>query len=393
MKRNLKVSAVVTAILVAAGVLAGCSTAKKGSTSGNSTDSGEIKIGAVLPLTGSIASFGQSSKEALTVLEEQINNAGGILNGRKIKFYYEDDEAKPDKSSNAITKLIDGQKVVGIVGTVTSGGCLAMGPIATQKKIPMITGTATNATVTTVGGEYVFRACYLDPFQGETAAKFAASDLKAKKAAVLYDMGSDYSKGLADAFVESFKAAGGTVTNVLTYNTGDKDFKAQLTKIKGDNVDALFLPQYYDAVGLIAKQAKEVGITATMLGGDGWDSADLVKIGGDAVNGGYFINHYSPDDTAKEVQDFLTAYKAKFSGKTPDALAALAYDAGKLLVSAMEKAGTTDGEKVREAMQNLNATVVSGNITFDKDRNPIKGAAIIKIEDGKQVLAKKVGSK
>ncbi len=393
MKRNLKALAIVTSILVTAGVLAGCATKKKDDTAGNSKDSGEIKIGAVLPLTGSIASFGQSSKEALTVLEEEINNKGGILNGRKIKFYYEDDEAQPAKSSNAITKLIDSEKVVGIVGTVTSGGCLAMGPIATKKKIPMITGTATNETVTTVGGEYVFRACYLDPFQGKTVAKFAANDLSAKKAAVLYDLGSDYSKGLSDAFVDSFKSGGGTVTNVLTYNTADKDFNAQLTKIKSDNVDVLFLPEYYDAVGLIAKQAKALGINAVLLGGDGWDSADLVKIGGDAVNGGYFCNHYSPDDTAQPVQDFLKAYKAKYNNKTPDALAALAYDAGKLLIDAMVKAGTTDGEKVKTAMQALEDTVVSGKITFDKDRNPIKGAVMIKIENGKQVLAKKVDSK
>ncbi|MDP4088115.1 MAG: ABC transporter substrate-binding protein [Bacillota bacterium] len=392
MKRNIKVLAVLTSVLVTAGVLAGCSTKKTGTTSNNATETGDIKIGAVLPLTGSIASFGISSKEALTVLEEEINNKGGILNGRKIKFIYEDDANKQDQSTNAITKLIDSEKVVAIIGSVSSGSCLAMGPIATQKKIPMITGTATNADVTTKGGNYVFRACYLDPFQGKTAAKFASTDLKAKKAAVLYDMGSDYSKGLADAFVSSFQGAGGTVTNNLTYNTGDKDFKAQLTKIKENNVDVLFLPEYYDAVPLIAKQAKELGITATMIGGDGWDSPDLIKNGGAAVEGGYFVNHYSPDDTAQQVQDFLKAYKAKWNGKTPDALAALAYDAGKLLVDAISKAGTTDGAKVRDAVQNLNDTVVSGNITFDKDRNPVKGAVIIKIENGKQVLKTKVAA-
>lgn len=393
MKKNIKVLAVLTSVLVTAGVLAGCSTKKKTEGSGTTTESGEIKIGAVLPLTGSIASFGISSQEALQVLEEQVNNAGGILNGRKIKFYFEDDEAKPDKSTTAVTKLINSTKVAAIVGTVTSGGCLAIGPIATQNKIPMITGTATNADVTTKGGEYVFRACYLDPFQGKTAAKFASGDLGAKKAAVLYDVSSDYSKGLSDAFAESFKAAGGTVTNVLTYNQGDKDFKAQLTKIKGDNVDVLFLPEYYDTVPLIAQQAKQAGITAAMIGGDGWDSPDLIKNGGDAINGGYFINHYSPDDTSKQVQDFLKAYKAKFNGKTPDALAALAYDAGTLLIDAMKQAGTTDGAKVRDAMQSLNVTVVSGNITFDKDRNPIKGAVINKIDNGKVVLFKKVDSK
>lgn len=381
MNKKLAILSILTSIVVSASIFSGC--AKAGS-------SNEIKIGVVLPLTGEIATYGQSSKNALDLLQEQVNKAGGVL-GKNIKLVYEDDENQPTKSTNAITKLIDSEKVSAIIGSVSSGACIAIGPIATKNKIPMITPTATSEKVTTDGGEYVFRSCYIDSFQGMVVAKYAAEDLKAKKAAIFYDLGSDYSKGLADTFEKVFKEKGGTIVAKEAYNTTDKDFKAQLTKIKGLDPEVIFLPEYYNAVGLIATQARALGIKAVLMGADGWDSDKLVEVGGDAINGGYFSNHYSPDDTAKEVVDFIKSYKAKYGeNKTPDALAVLAYDAGKILFEAIKNANSTDGAKIKDALKATNLSVVAGNITFDSNRNPIKGAVIIKMEAGKQKFVKKV---
>jgi branched-chain amino acid transport system substrate-binding protein len=351
-------------------------------------ESEEIKIGAVLPLTGDVATFGESAKNGLELLKEETNKNGGIL-GKNITFIYEDDENKPASSANAAQKLINNDNVSAIIGSVASKCSLALGPIANAAKIPMITPTSTNPKVTTEGGEYVFRACFIDPFQGTVLAKFATENLKAKKAAVLYDVANDYSKGLAEFFKKGFEELGGEVVSFETYNTGDTDFNAQLTNIKNTNPDVLLLPDYYNTVGLITKQARAIGINATFLGGDGWDSPDLFSVGGDSVNNSYFSNHYSPDDTAKEVVDFRKNYEAKYN-KTPDALAALAYDAGKILVEAIAKAGSTDGEKIKDALNSTDITVVSGHVKYDKDRNPIKGAVIIKTVDGKQEFATKV---
>ncbi|MFA6940527.1 MAG: ABC transporter substrate-binding protein [Clostridiaceae bacterium] len=354
----------------------------------SSEDVKEIKIGAMLPLTGDIATFGQSAKNALELLTEQVNKEGGI-DGKTVKFVYQDDENKPASSANVTQKLINDEKVVALVGSIGSTCSIADGPIATENKIPMVTPTSTNPKVTTEGGEYVFRACFIDPFQGTVLAKFASEDLKATTAAILYDVANDYSKGLAEYFKANFEKAGGKVVAYETYNTGDQDFNAQLTKIKSLNPQVLLIPDYYQTVGIIAKQARTAGITATFLGGDGWDSPELFTIGGDAVNKGYFSNHYSPDDKAKEVQDFISAYKAKYN-TTPDALAALSYDAGKILLDAIDKADSLDGVKIIEALKATNGTFVSGSVTYDKDRNPVKGAVIIKTENGKQVFEKKV---
>lgn len=349
-------------------------------------DSGEIKIGAVLPLTGDISALGQSSKNALELLTEEVNSKGGVL-GKKIKLVIEDDENKPANSANVAQKLIT-EKVVGIVGSYSSKCSIAMGPVVNSAKVPTITGTSTNPKVTEAG-EYVFRACFIDPFQGTVIAKFATGDLKAKTAAVLYDVGNDYSKGLAEFFQNDFKNLGGNVVATETYANGDQDFNAQLTKIKALNPDIIVLPDMYSTVGLITKQARALGIKATFLGGDGWDSPDLFKIGGDSVNNSYFTNHFSPDDTAPEAVEFIKQYKAKFN-TVPDATAGLMYDAEKLLVAAIEKAGSTEPEKIKDAMKSLNVQVVSGKISFDEKRNPVKSAVIIKIEDGKQKFIKKV---
>jgi len=380
---NKKLIAVVTSALLVSSVFTGC--AGKKTTSGDTSK--PIEIGAVLPLTGAISSFGQSSKNAIDLLVEATNKSGGVL-GRKLHINYEDDANKPDSSVSALQKLINDTKVTAIIGSVGSACAIPMGPIATQYKIPMITATATNVAVTK-GGEYVFRACFIDPFQGQVVAKYATEDLKAKTASILYDVANDYSKGLAEVFKADFIKDGGKVIDYKTYNTGDQDFNAQLTTIKGSNPDVLFLPDYYGTIGLITKQARSLGITSTFLGTDGWDSDKLVEVAGASINGGYFSNHYSPDDTAPEVVSFIKDYKAKYNA-TPDALAALSYDAAKILFDAIVKAGSTDGAKIKDAMKATNGTFVSGSIKYDADRNPVKAAVMIKMVDGKQTFAKKV---
>lgn len=363
----------------------GCNKSKEASTGGASE---VIKVGSILPLTGDNATFGQSSKNALEILVKDTNEKGGIL-GKDVQIIYEDDESKPTNAANVAQKLINNDKVVALLGSVTSKCSIAIGPIATQNKIPMIATTATNPKVTIDGGAYVYRACFIDPFQGTVLAKFSVEDLKVTKAAVLYDVANDYSKGLADFYKEGFEALDGEIVAFETYTTGDTDFNAQLTKIKEMAPEVIMLPDYYNTVGLITKQARAIGIDAIFIGGDGWDSPDLFNVGGDSVDQCYFSNHYSPDDTSEEVVTFKAKYFEAY-GAVPDAMAALAYDSGKILFAAIEKAGSTEGAKVIEQLNGLEIKVVSGNIQFDENRNPIKEAVIIKTEGGKQVFFKKV---
>jgi branched-chain amino acid transport system substrate-binding protein len=384
MKNKLKILSALVTVVMGATFISGCG---KGSSS-NKADSNEIVIGAVVPLTGDVATYGKSSEEALKLVEEQVNKEG-ILGGKKIKFSMQDDENDPTKSANAMQKLID-DDVVAVIGPLSSKCAMSAAPIATKEKTLMMTATATNPKVTTEGGEYVFRGCFTDPFQGTILAKFASTDLKAKTAAILYDKGNDYTVGLADYFEKGFKAAGGTIIESELYTGGDTDFKTQLTKIKDKNPDVILIPDYYSTVGLIAKQARELGITAAFLGADGWDSPELYKIAGDAINGGYFTNHYSPDDKSPKVVEFVNAYKAKYNGKVPDALACLTYDGASLVVEAIKKAGTTDREAIKNAMTTLEAQVVSGKVKFDKDRNPIKSIVVLKVNKDKQEYVKTV---
>lgn len=357
---------------------AGCKEGGSGTSS-----SGPIKIGFIGPLTGSASSYGQSSEKGLQLYEEQLNKAGGI-NGRKVQFVYVDDEGKAASSVNAGTKLIHSDKVVAIVGPVTSTSANSLAPICQSSNIPMITGTGTNVNITKAG-DYIFRTCFTDPFQGKVMAKFSVTDLKAKTAAILFNNGDDYSKGLAEAFKENFS---GKIADTETYNTGDKDFNAQLTKIASSKPDVLFLPEYYSDVGVIAREARNMGITATILGGDGFDSPQLFTIGGDAVNGVYFSHHFSPSDTSKEVTQFISDYKAKYNAD-PDAFAALTYDAGKVLCESIKKAGSTDAEAIKNALKAYSGTGVTGSIKFDSDRNAVKTAVIIKTADGKETFYKK----
>ncbi len=372
MKRNLRFLVFTLFILLVIGlVFSGCKKEVK-----------EIVIGGVGPVSGEAATFGQSTKEGAELAVEEWNAAGGLL-GKNIKLIYQDDKGDPTEAATVWTKLITQDKVVAIVGTVMSKCSLAGAPISQQYKVPMISPTSTNPKVTEVG-DYIFRACFIDPFQGTVGAKFAFENLNAKKAACIFDVGNDYTKGLSEFFRDKFTELGGTIVAFEAHPTGTTDFKAQLTKIIAAKPDVIYISDYYNDVALIAKQARELGFKGPIVGGDGWDSPDLVKIGGTAVENGYFTNHFSKDDPRPIVQEFVKKYQAKF-GKVPDALAALAYDATIIMLDAIKRAGSTDPEKIKKALAETNINVVSGLVTFDKNRNPIKSAVIIAIKNGQQV--------
>lgn len=362
--------------------LVGC-----GSGQSSSSDD-EIVIGAIGPLTGDAATYGQSVKNGAEVFLDKINAEGGI-DGKKVTIKFEDDEADPTKAISAYDKLVNQDGIKLILGPVTSGSANAVAPNATADGIPMITPSGTESNLTKNGGEYVFRTCYIDATQGEVIAKYSSENLGAKTMAILYNKDSDYSIGIAEAAKDEFESNGGTVVEYLSYNDGDKDFSAQLTNIKSSTPDVLVLPDYYSVVAVIADQAKKIGITSQLMGGDGWDSPELVNIGGDAVEGALFVNHYSPSDTDPEVQEFVKAYEEKF-GQTPDAFAALSYSTLQLYEAAITNAGSLDGEAIKDALKDINVDTISGNIKFDSDRNPQKSVSIIKIENGEPKLETKV---
>jgi branched-chain amino acid transport system substrate-binding protein len=345
----------------------------------------DIKVGGIGPVTGEAATFGVSTKNGMAMAIEEWNAKGGIFGGRKAKLIFEDDKGDPAEGATVYTKLIQQDNVVAIVGTVMSKVTLAGAPICQAAGIPMISPTSTNEKVTLVG-DYIFRACFIDPFQGTVGASFAFKDLKAKKAAAIFDIGNDYTKGLAENFRATFeKLAGkGSVVAYEGHPSGATDFKAQLTKIIAAKPAVLYVPDYYNDVGLIAKQARELGFKGPLVGGDGWDSPELVKIGGTAVENGFFTNHYSPADKRPMVKDFVAKYTAKF-GAEPDALAALGYDAMYIMLDAIKRAGSTNGAAIRDALVKTSLDTVSGKVTFDANRNPIKSAVIIEIKGGKQV--------
>lgn len=377
---NKKLFCGVISLTLGLSLLSGCSS--------KAEDEKIIKIGAIGPLTGKASTYGQSVKNGAELLQEEINKSGGI-NGKEIQFIFEDDQADPTPSIQAFNKLVDNDKVVAILGPVTSGATTAVAPNATSKKIPLITPTATEPNITNKGGEYVFRGCFVDSFQGEILAKYAKESLSKKTAAVLYNAGSDYSKGIADTFKKDFESKGGQVTEYLSYNDGDTDFNAQLTKIKSSNPDVLVLPDYYNVVGLIAKQARATGITSQFLGGDGWESEELYSIGGEAINGALYINHYYSGDTDENVKKFVDAYKVKFN-KDPDAFAALGYDTAKVLVKAIEKSGDFSADKIKEALASIELDSVTGHIKFNEERSAVKSASIIKVDGENKTLVDKV---
>ncbi len=340
-----------------------------------------IKVGEFASLTGKEATFGTSSHEGTELAFEEINAAGGVL-GKKIELLTEDNQTKASESKNIVNKLIHRDGVVAILGEVASGRSLEAAPIAQDAKIPMISPASTNPAVT-VTGDYIFRICFIDPFQGTVMANFVTKTLKAKKVAVLTDAKSDYSKGLAKYFKEQFAKNGGAIVSELDYNGGDKDFKGQLTSIKSAAPDAVFLPGYYNDVALVAIQAKELGLATPLFGGDGWESESLLQVGKDAVEGHYFSTHCSPEDTSPKMTAFVAAYKKKYN-KTPDAMAALGYDSAYVLAEAMKRAGTTEGPKLRDAIAaTKDFEGVTGKFSLDAKRDAVKSAAILQIKNGK----------
>jgi branched-chain amino acid transport system substrate-binding protein len=352
-----------------------------GTVSGDGT--GPILVGYYGDLSGRTSSFGQSTKNGVEMAADEINKAGG-LNGRQIQIITEDDQGEPNKAATVVTKLINQDKVVAILGEVASSNSLAAAPKAQEAKIPMISPSSTNPAVTQVG-DYIFRVCFIDPFQGEVMAKFAATNLKAKRAAILYDFNSDYSRGLYEFFKRSFTKLGGEVVTERSYTQGDRDFSGQLTAIRAANVDVIYVPGYYGEVGVIANQTKQLGIKAPLLGGDGWDAPQLWQLGGASLNGDYISNHYSVDDPSPAIRKFVSDYQARYKVQ-PDALAALGYDSMKVLADAITRASGTDSAKLRDAIAaTKNFAGVTGLITIDADRNAVKPAVVLKLQDSKFV--------
>jgi branched-chain amino acid transport system substrate-binding protein len=350
----------------------------------NGGESGPILVGYYGDLSGRTSCFGQSTINGVEMAADEINKAGGI-NGRQIKIITEDDQGEPNKAATVVTKLINQDKVIALLGEVASSNSLAAAPKAQEAKVPMISPSSTNPAVTQVG-DYIFRVCFIDPFQGEVMAKFAATNLKAKRAAILYDFNSDYSRGLQQFFKRSFTGLGGQVVTEVSYTQGDRDFSGQLTAIRSANVDVIYVPGYYGEVGVIANQTKQLGIKAPLLGGDGWDAPQLWQLGGAALNGDYISNHYSVDDPSPAIRKFVADYQGRYS-ILPDALAALGYDSMKVLADAIGRAsGSTESVKLRDAIAaTKNFPGVTGLITLDGDRNAVKPAVVLKLQDSKFV--------
>jgi branched-chain amino acid transport system substrate-binding protein len=340
-----------------------------------------IKVGEVGSMTGSEATFGTSTHNGIVLAFEKLNAAGGVK-GKKITLVSLDNQGKSDEAATAAEKLISQDKVAALLGEVASSRSLAMAPIAQKSKIPMITPSSTNPRVTETG-DYIFRVCFIDPFQGAVMSKFAAETLKAKKVAILRDVKSDYSVGLSEVFTSEFKKAGGTIVVDTSYSSGDMDFKSQLTAIRAKSPDAIYVPGYYTEVGLIARQARELGIKAPLMGGDGWDSPKLKEIAGGAIDGSYFSNHYSEEDTSEAVQKFISEYKAKF-GEVPNGLAAMGYDAANVLADSMVRAKSLSSADLRDAIAATKGFPgVTGTITLNAKRDVEKAAVVLKVADGR----------
>ena len=378
MKRFLSLTAIVLVLMVA---IIGCQQAPK-----------VLKVAVLAPLSGPVPTFGVSTRDGALLAINEWNAKGGVL-GMKITPIVEDSQCTPDPAVNAANKVINQDKVHYIIGEVCSKASIPISEIANAAKVIQVSPTSTNTAVTVdksgATKAYIFRACFIDPFQGKVGATFATNSLKAKKAFIMFDQSNDYVKGLAEAFEATFTQLGGTIVGKESYDGAkDTDFSAILTKVKGAKPDIVYLPDYYNVVNLATKQAKAKGITAPFMGGDGWDSSDLdVK----AADGGYYTNHYDASDPRPEVQDFLKAYGAAYkddknNAKVPDALAALAYDATNLLLTGIKNAGGDNSDKVKAALEGISFNAVSGKITYDAQHNPIKGAVIIHVKAGQKVF-------
>jgi len=360
--------------LLAAALAAACGGEKTAQTQG-------VKIGFFGALTGPTATFAISGRNGALLAADEINRAGGVL-GRPIVLLSEDDRGEAAEAASVVSKLVTRDHVVALIGENASSRSLAAAPIAQSYSVPMVSPSSTNVEVTKKG-DYIFRVCFIDSYQGKVLATFARKNLKAQTAAILTDSRSDYSVGLADAFRAAFTAAGGRVVAEAKYAEGDSDFSAQLTSLRPTSPDVLFVPGYYTDAGLIARQAKSLDLKATLLGADGWDSPKLVEIGGEAMEGAYLSNHYSVDDPAPAVRKFVDAYKARY-GAEPDSIAATSYDAMRLIADAITRAGSTEGPRIRDALAaTKDFAGVTGTITMDADRNPIKPAVVLRVEGGR----------
>jgi branched-chain amino acid transport system substrate-binding protein len=388
MIRSLRSWWLAIALVAALGLVTGC--AKK---------SNEIVIGEYGSLTGTTATFGISSKNGIELYLDNLNAAGGV-GGTKVKVIVEDDQSKPEEAATAVNKLVDQDGVIAVLGEVASSRSMAAAPICQQSGVPMISPSSTNPKVTEIG-DYIFRVCFIDPFQGQMIAKFTKEKLGFTKAAVFRDIKNDYSVGLANYFTDAYHALGGAIVADEAYSEGDQDFKAQLTVIKSKKPQVLIVPGYYTEVGLIARQAREMGLDVPMVGGDGWVSDKLIEIGQDALNGSYHVNHYWEEDPNPAIQKFVTEYKARYNAK-PDGLAALAYDAAGVLTAALDRLRTEDpaafkallgprNDAQKAARAKLRDRIastkdypgVTGRITLDAARNAVKPAVFVGIKNGK----------
>jgi branched-chain amino acid transport system substrate-binding protein len=340
-----------------------------------------VKIGEIEPLTGKEAAFGQSSHHGVVLAVEELNARGGIL-GRPVVLVTEDNQSKQGDSATIAKKLVGRDRVIAVINGGTTPQCLESASLCQNAKVPMIATTATDPKVTEVG-TYIFRNCYIDPFQGSIMAKFSRTSLKAKRAALLTSISSSFSVGLSNVFRKSFTAAGGEIVGEQKYSDGEKDFRAQLTAIRALNPDVIAAMGYYTEGGLICRQARDLGIKCPIVSADGWEAPELIEIGGPAVNGAYYSSHYSSESKAPEVVEFLKKYRAKYAGETPDSLAPLAYDATMILADAITRAKSTDGAKVRDELAaTKNFPGVTGRTTIDPQRNASKPLVVVKVEDG-----------
>ncbi len=353
---------------------------KNGTVSGNNSGN-TIKIGVYGDLSGPTSSFGQSTKNGVQLAVDEINAAGGVV-GKKLEIVIEDDQGRPEQAKTVASKLVVQDKVQVLIGEATSTNSLAAAPVAQEAKIPMITHASTNEGVTQVG-DYIFRVCFIDSFQGAVMAKFAAGSLKAKTAAVIGDVNSTYSKGLTEVFEQEFTKLGGKIVSKQFYTQNDPDFKGQLTTIRALNPDVIYIPGYYGQVGIIARQARELGMNMPLLGGDGWDSPEIWKLGGESLKNTYISNHYTSDNPAPEVQNFVKSYKAKY-GAEPDSMAVLAFDAVNLLADAIKRAGSADSQKLRESLARTKEFPgVTGKITINDQRDAVKLAVVLELDPAK----------
>ena len=363
---------ILIASLVIAGLLSACQPQNGGGD--------KVRVGVFMSTTGSTANFGISSVNGIKMAADEINKAGGI-NGKQVELLVQDDRSDASEAATIVTKFVTQDQVNAVIGEVASSRSIAAAPIAQNAKIPMLTPSSTNPEVTKKG-DFIFRSCFIDPYQGAAIAQFAAKTLGAKTAAIMVDRKNDYSTGLEKVITETFTRLGGKMVATQSYQEGDQDFNAQLTSLKGANPEVIFVPGYYNDVGLIAKQARDKGITVPLIGGDGWDSEQLYKIGGTALNGSYFTNHYSPFDTAPNVVKFVSDYKSRYNS-TPDALAATAYDAANIMFDAIKRSKSLSGTDIRDALAATNAFPgVTGTVTFNKQRDAVKPIVMIEIKDG-----------